>query len=326
MKTQATDSVKLGTFVLSGILILILTLYMIGKNRGMFTDSFELKTHFRAVNGLISGNNIRYAGIEIGAVESVVFLNDTTIEVNMNIQTKMRNIIRRNAVASLGTDGLIGNRVVNIFPGQGDAPLANVGDVLPSKEEVSTDAMLQTLSHTNNNIADIAEDLKVTVRHIRNSAQLARLLDDQSLSDNLKAALIHLHETTEQTSTLMSDVHQTFARATQNKGTLATLFTDTSMAQQVNQTLDNIKDVEKSAERLVQNLDQVVLSLDKDLSQRKGTLGVLLKDTVMAESLRNTLNNVEESTEALKLNMEALKHNFLLRGYFRKMEKQKKRQ
>lgn len=326
MKTQATDSVKLGTFVLSGILILILTLYMIGKNRGMFTDSFELKTHFRAVNGLISGNNIRYAGIEIGAVESVVFLNDTTIEVNMNIQTKMRNIIRRNAVASLGTDGLIGNRVVNIFPGQGDAPLANVGDVLPSQEEVSTDAMLQTLSHTNNNIADIAEDLKVTVRHIRNSAQLARLLDDQSLSDNLKAALIHLHETTEQTSTLMSDVHQTFARATQNKGTLATLFTDTSMAQQVNQTLDNIKDVEKSAERLVQNLDQVVLSLDKDLSQRKGTLGVLLKDTVMAESLRNTLNNVEESTEALKLNMEALKHNFLLRGYFRKMEKQKKRQ
>lgn len=324
MKTQATDSVKLGMFVLTGIVVLILTLYMIGKNRGMFTDSFELKTHFRAVNGLISGNNVRYAGIEIGAVESVVFLNDTTIEVNMNIQTKMRNIIRRNAVASLGTDGLIGNRVVNIFPGKGEAPLANVGDVLPSQEEVSTDAMLRTLTHTNDNIAAIAEDLKVTVHHIRNSAQLARLLDDQSLSDNLKSALIHLHETTEQTSTLMTDVHQTFARATQNKGTLVTLFTDTSMAQQVNQTLDNIKDVEKSAERLVQNLDQVVLSLDKDLSQRKGTLGILFKDTVMAESLRNTLNNVEESTEALKLNMEALKHNFLLRGYFRKMEKEKK--
>ena len=100
MKTQTTDSVKLGIFVLTGIVVLILTLYMIGKNRGMFTDSFELKTHFRAVNGLISGNNVRYAGIEIGAVESVVFLNDTTMEVNMNIQTKMRGIIRRNVVAS----------------------------------------------------------------------------------------------------------------------------------------------------------------------------------------------------------------------------------
>jgi phospholipid/cholesterol/gamma-HCH transport system substrate-binding protein len=326
MKTQATDSVKLGMFVLTGILVLILTLYMIGKNRGMFTDSFELKTHFRAVNGLISGNNVRYAGIEIGAVESVVFLNDTTIEVNMNIQTKMRGIIRSNAIASLGTDGLIGNRVVNIFPGLGEAPLANVGDVLPSQEEVSTDAMLRTLAHTNDNIAVIAEDLRLTIHHVNTSAQLTRLLDDLSLSNNLKASLQHLHETTEQTSALMSDITRTFAKATKQEGTLATLFTDTTMAGQLKQTLQNIQTVEGNAERLVQNLNQTISSVDKDLNQNKGTLGVLLRDTTLSNSLRHTLNNVEESTDALKLNMEALKHNFLFRGYFKKMEKQKKRQ
>lgn len=324
MKTQTTDSVKLGMFVLTGIVVLILTLYMIGKNRGMFTDSFELKTHFRAVNGLISGNNVRYAGIEIGAVESVVFLNDTTIEVNMNIQTKMRGIIRRNAIASLGTDGLIGNRVVNIFPGLGEAPLANVGEVLPSQEEVSTDAMLRTLTHTNDNIAAIAEDLRLTVHHVSTSAQLTRLLDDLSLSSNLKASLQHLHETTEQSAALMSEVNRTFAKATKNEGTLATLFTDTTIARQFNQTLQNIQTVEGNANRLVQNLNQVISSVDKDLNQNKGTLGVLLKDTTLSNSLRHTLNNVEESTDALKLNMEALKHNFLLRGYFKKMEKQKK--
>lgn len=324
MKTQTTDSVKLGMFVLTGIVVLILTLYMIGKNRGMFTDSFELKTHFRAVNGLISGNNVRYAGIEIGAVESVVFLNDTTIEVNMNIQTKMRGIIRRNAIASLGTDGLIGNRVVNIFPGLGEAPLANVGEVLPSQEEVSTDAMLRTLTHTNDNIAAIAEDLRLTVHHVSTSAQLTRLLDDLSLSSNLKASLQHLHETTEQSAALMSEVNRTFAKATKSEGTLATLFTDTTIARQFNQTLQNIQTVEGNANRLVQNLNQVISSVDKDLNQNKGTLGVLLKDTTLSNSLRHTLNNVEESTDALKLNMEALKHNFLLRGYFKKMEKQKK--
>lgn len=326
MKTQHNESVRLGIFVLAGLLMLILTLYLIGKNRGMFTDSFELKTHFRAVNGLISGNNVRYAGIEIGAVESVVFLNDTTIEVNMNIQTKMRNIIRRNARASLGTDGLIGNRVVNILPGLGNAPLARVGDVLPSQEEVSTDAMLRTLSHTNENIAVIAEDLRVTVRHVSTSAQLTRLLDDLSLSNELKASLVHLHETTEQTSALMSELTRDFAKATKNEGTLATLFTDTTMAGQVKQTLQNIQTVEGNAERLVQNLDKVISSIDKDLNQNKGTLGALLKDTTLSNSLRHTLSNVEESTDALKLNMEALKHNFLFRGYFRKMEKQKKRQ
>ena len=324
MKTQKNETVRLGIFVLSGLLLLILTLYMIGKNRGMFTDSFVLKTHFRAVNGLISGNNIRYAGIEIGAVESVVFLNDTTIEVNMNIQTKMSNIIRQNAVASLGTDGLIGNRVVNISPGLGEAPLAKVGDVLPSQEEVSTDAMLRTLAHTNDNIAVIAEDLRVTVHHVSTSAQLTRLLDDLSLSNNLKASLQHLHETTEQSAVLMADLTQTFAKATKQEGTLATFFTDTTLAGQLKQTLQNIQTVEGNAERLMQNLNQTISNVDKDLNQNKGTLGVLLKDTTLSNSLRHTLNNVEESTEALKLNMEALKHNFLLRGYFKKMEKQKK--
>ena len=324
MKTQKNETVRLGIFVLSGLLLLILTLYMIGKNRGMFTDSFVLKTHFRAVNGLISGNNIRYAGIEIGAVESVVFLNDTTIEVNMNIQTKMSNIIRQNAVASLGTDGLIGNRVVNISPGLGEAPLAVVGDVLPSQEEVSTDAMLRTLAHTNDNIAVIAEDLRVTVHHVSTSAQLTRLLDDLSLSNNLKASLQHLHETTEQSAVLMADLTQTFAKATKQEGTLATFFTDTTLAGQLKQTLQNIQTVEGNAERLMQNLNQTISNVDKDLNQNKGTLGVLLKDTTLSNSLRHTLNNVEESTEALKLNMEALKHNFLLRGYFKKMEKQKK--
>ncbi|MBK9488405.1 MAG: MCE family protein [Haliscomenobacter sp.] len=324
MKNQNAESVRLGIFVLCGLFLLILTLYFIGKNRGMFTDSFELKTRFRAVNGLMSGNNVRYSGIEIGAVESVVFLNDTSIEVTMNIQTKMRDIIRRNAVASLGTDGLIGNRVVNLFPGKGQAPVAKAGDLLPSKEEVSTDAMLQTLSRTNDNIAVIAEDLRLTVRHISTSAQLTRLLDDLSLSTNLKASLIHLHETTEQTSTLMSEVTRTFAKATQSEGTLATLFTDTSMAGQIKQTLYNIQTVEENAARLVQNLDQVISSVDKDLNQREGTIGALLKDTTITESLRHTLSNVEESTNALKLNMEALKHNFLFRGYFKRMEKRKK--
>jgi phospholipid/cholesterol/gamma-HCH transport system substrate-binding protein len=189
---------------------------------------------------------------------------------------------------------------------------------------VSTDAMLRTLAHTNDNIAVIAEDLRLTIHHVNTSAQLTRLLDDLSLSNNLKASLQHLHETTEQTSTLMSDLTRTFAKATKSEGTLASLFTDTTMAGQLKQTLQNIQKVEGNAERLVQNLNQTISSIDKDLNQNKGTLGLLLKDTTLSNSLRHTLNNVEESTGALKLNMEALKHNFLFRGYFKKMEKQKK--
>lgn len=324
MKKQGIESTKLGMFVLGGIFLLILSLYMIGKNRGMFTDSFELKTRFKAVNGLISGNNVRYAGIEIGAVESVVFVNDSTIEVTMNIQTKMRNIIRRNAIISLGTDGLIGNRVVNISPGKGAAPLAQPADLLPSREEVSTDAMLQTLYKTNENVAFIAAELRQTVHHINSSTQLARLLDDVSLSNDLKASLAHLHETTAGTALLMSDVNRTFTKATKTEGTLSTLLTDTTMAKQIKQSVEQLKTVEKNAELLLNNLNHTVQTFDQNLNYQKGTVHTLLKDTAMAKSLQNTLGNIEEGTEGFKLNMEALKHNFLLRGYFKRMERKKK--
>ena len=325
MKKQRPESIKLGVFVLTGLLLLVVTLYTIGKNKGMFSDSFELKSHFRSVNGLVAGNNVRFVGIDVGAVESVVLLSDTVVEVTMNIQTKMHNLIRRNAVANLGTDGLIGNRVSNISPGVGIAPFAEVGDLIPSKEEINTDAMLQTLHKTNENIAVISDELRVTIHNISTSNQLAQLLNDVSLTENLKASLIHLHETTQKASGFMSEASKTLSLASRGNGTLATLLTDTTMAFQLGQAVQKIKTVEDGAERLATDLNQLVSSLDRDLNQGNGTVNALLKDTLMANRLRNTLDNAEQGTAAFNQNMEALKDNYFLRKYFKKMEEKKKR-
>lgn len=324
MKKQRAESTRLGIFVLIGLFLLVVTLYIIGKNKGFFSDSFELRTHFKAVNGLVTGNNVRFAGIDVGVVKSVVLLNDTIIEVTMNIETKMRNIIRRNALASLGTDGLIGNRVVNIMPARGAAPTAAGGDLIPSKEEISTDAMLETLHQTNENIAVISEELRIAVHRIGTSAQLTKFLEDQSLFANLQSSLVHLHETTEKSSALMTEAIQTLEIATKGKGTLATLLADTSMANSIEQVVQKMKTVEDGAERLARDLNQVVASVDKDLNSGKGTVNALMKDTAMTASLRNTLINVEEGTAAFNQNMEALKHNFLFRKYFKKLERKKK--
>lgn len=325
MQKQTVDSIKLGFFVLLGLSLLILALYILGKNKSLFGNSFELKAHFRAVNGLVSGNNVRYSGIEVGGVKDIVFVNDTVIEVTMNIDKKMKNIIRANAIAGLGTDGLIGNRVVNIAPGRGEAPFANDGDLLPSKDEINTDEMLQTLRRTNDNVAVITEELRNTIHRINTSAQLTELLDDRSLSANLKASLVHLHEATEKASALMTDATSTLALASKGKGTLATLLTDTTLSLEIQQAVQKIKQVEESAERLANDLNQVVASVDKDYNTGQGTVNTLMKDSLMAAQLRNTIGNVEKGTEAFNQNMEALKHNFLFKRYFKKLEKEKKK-
>lgn len=324
MKKQRSESLKLGLFVLTGLLMIITTLYIVGKNKGMFSNSFELKTQFKAVNGLLAGNNVRFAGIDVGTVTSVDLLSDTVVVVTMSLETRMRKIVHNNALASLGSDGLIGDRVVNLSPGEGEALLAISGDLLPSKEEISTEAMLQTLHKTNENIAIITDELRATVHSISASTQLSSLLSDKSLSDNLKASLVHLHETTEKASNLMTEVSQTISLASNGKGTLATILTDTSLAFQISEVVQNIKTVSESADKLVVDLNQVVTVVNSDLNVGNGTLNALMKDSIMANRLRMTMDNVEQGAAAFNQNMEALKHNFLLRRYFKKQGKKQK--
>ena len=325
MEKQTINTVKLGAFVLAGLFLVILTLYILAKNKSVFGADFEIKAHFKSVNGLVYGNNVRYSGIQVGSVKEVMFLNDTVIEVTMSIEKKMRNIIRRNAEASLGTDGLIGNRVVNIAPGRGDAPLVQPNDLLPSKEEINTDEMLQTLRRTNENIAEISEELRSTVHQISTSTQLGILLNDPSLSAHIKATLEHLHETSAKASDLMTKAHKTLDMASEGSGTLATLLSDTTLADQLKQAVQKIELLENSADKLAKDLNEVVASVDKDLNKGPGAVNTLLKDSLMAERLRRTMDNIEQGTVGFNRSMEALQHNFLLRGYFKKQEKKQQK-
>lgn len=322
MKNQTINSVKLGIFVLAAIAVLILSLYLIGKNRSWFGAYFEIKTHFRTVGGLAVGNNVRYAGIDVGTVKKVLFVNDTTVEVVINLDMKMKEIIRKNALAALGTDGLIGNRVINISAGSGQAPFVEVGTVISSKEEINTDKMLNTLGKTNDNIALISAELLNTLRRINTSAQVTSILDDVSLSNDLKASLNNLRETTQKASALMSEASRTLALASTGEGTLATILTDTTLAGELRQAVGQIKTVENSMTNLVGQIDQLAQSVEDDLAHGKGPANAILKDSTMANNLRQTIENLERGTASFNENMEALKHNFLFRRYFKKQEKQ----
>lgn len=114
MAKKTINTIKLGVFVTAGFLFLILLLYMIGKNRNLFGPSFILKAQFENVQGLVPGNNVRYSGIEVGTVKRINILNDTVMEVVLVVSDKMKTIIRNNAVVSIGSDGLMGNKVINI--------------------------------------------------------------------------------------------------------------------------------------------------------------------------------------------------------------------
>lgn len=326
MANKKINNVKLGAFVLAGLVFLVLMLYLIGKNRNMFGATYVLKARFDNIQGLVSGNNVRYAGIGVGTVKNIKILNDTVIEVTMIIEKKMLTIIRKNAIASIGTEGLVGNKVVNISPSHQPAELASPGDIIQSKKTISTDEMLATLNKTNNDVAVIAEEIKSTIKRINGSVGLWSLLNDQTIPLDIKASLANVKHATQRADKMAADLQGLVADIRSGKGSVGALLTDTSFATNLNEAILKIKEVGDEADALAIDMRKLVAGVNSDVNNGTGTAHALLKDSSLVMKLNASLDNIQKGTDGFNQNMEALKHNFLFRGFFKKQEKQKKKE
>jgi phospholipid/cholesterol/gamma-HCH transport system substrate-binding protein len=323
MARQTINNAKLGAFVLGGLLFLILLLYMIGRNRSLFSSTYLLKARFENVQGLIPGNNVRYAGIQSGTVKYIDILNDTTIEVSMIIDTKMEKIIRKDAITSIGTDGLVGNKVINIVPGISNAAIAIEGDLLTTKKAIDTDEILSTLSNTNRDVATIVMGLKTTVERINNSSALWNLLSDETLPADIRNSATNIRLATSKASLMTNDLQVIISNLKEGKGSLGILLKDTAFASNLNEAAFKMRSVGVQADKLSLQLNSLVSEIKYDIDNVKGPANSLLRDTSMVNKLNESLDNIQKGTDGFNQNMDALKNSFLFRGYFRRQEKQK---
>ena len=308
---------------MGGLLFLVLLLYMIGANRNLFGATFVLKARFENVQGLVAGNNVRFSGIQAGTVKGIKIINDTVIEISMIIDKKMLTIIRNNALVSIGTDGLVGNKVVNIVPSKAAAPLAKAEDVLLSKKAVSPEEMLQTLYTTNNDIAVIAANLKATAQRINGSSAIWELLDDPSIPRNVRLAVGSIRLAADKASSMVDNLDKMVLDVEGGKGLLGTIVRDESSAKNLQEAISKLKRVGEQADSLAGELRAAVADIRLDVTKGNGSLHALLKDTLLSTKLTQSLDNIQQGADGFNQNMEAVKHSFLLRGYFKKLEKQK---
>lgn len=323
MEKKTINNVKLGLFVLAGLLFLVVILYMIGRNMSLFGDTYMLKARFENAQGLVVGNNVRYAGIQAGTVKEIRIMNDTTIEVTLTVEKRMMTIIRKNAVVSIGTEGLVGNKVVNILPRRRMAPFAEEGDILLARRSVDTDEMLQTLSQTNNDVAVIAANLKITVQKINTSKALWELLNDKSIPANFRTSVGNIRTATANAGKMVNNLNDIVMDVKNGKGSVGAILKDTSFAKNLNEAIIKIKSVGDSVDSLSNEINIVVAGIKQDVNTGKGPANAILKDSSIVQKLNKSLSNIEKGTDGFNQNMEALKHNFLFRGYFKKLERQK---
>jgi len=319
MFKDLSRNVKLGVFVFTGTLFFIVLLYFIGSKRNLFSSTLKISAKFYNADGLMSGNSVRFAGINIGTVESVEIINDSTVLVQMVIQNKATQHIKKNSIASIGTDGLMGNKLVNISSVNKTAATIEEGDELTTLKAVSASDMMRTLSITNENIKAITEDLKEISSKLNKSNSLWNFLSDTTITDDLRQTIVSIRLTGERTAYVAGDLTKLMAGVKEGKGTLGALLVDTSLSNNLHQSIVNIKMVSKDLAIVSGDLSHIT----KGIKNGEGAVGTLLMDTTFVHNMNKSMENINTGSKGLSDNMEALKHSIFLRKYFKKQEKKK---
>jgi len=192
-KHQEKFKIRLGFFILLGMLIFVAAIFVIGKQKNMFDPVFRVRATFYNVSGLQVGNNVRFSGINVGTVDRIRIINDSTVSVEMLLLTSVQRFLRSDAEVSISSEGIIGDRIVLIGQGSTDATTIKNNQLLASKEPVETDDIIASLEVTALNAEIISGELAEVVTKINSGrGTLGRLIQDSSIADNLSKTMENL--------------------------------------------------------------------------------------------------------------------------------------
>jgi phospholipid/cholesterol/gamma-HCH transport system substrate-binding protein len=321
MAEDSSKNIRVGLFVIIGGILFIMAMYLIGAKQNLFGNIFKISANFHNVNGLMVGNNVRFGGINVGTIRDIELVNDSTITVVMMIEKNTQKFIKKNTLASVGTDGLMGNKLVNLSAVNENSPMIEEGDVINSLRPIETDEMIRTLNRTNEDVAVIVKNLKLITQKVNSPNTLWSILMDTVIAENVKNAIVNIKVTTNRTAVITGDLSEIVKNVKAGNGTVGALLTDTTIMKKINQTIVNIKLVSDTLAYISGDFS----SVSKKIKNGEGAIGTILMDTSFVHNLNRSMLNIKNGSQGLDDNMEALKHSIFLKKYFKKKEKEAKK-
>ena len=207
--TGSSRAFIVGIFVFVGLAIFIITILTLGSQRKTFEKFITVKSYFDNVNGLQKGNNIWFSGVKVGIIKDVSLKEDGNVEVDMNIEQKSLKYIPKDVMAKLSTDGLIGNKIIEIAGGTPNGPRLQAGDIVKSEKLLSTDAIMATLSKNNDNLYAITNDIKlISGRLAEGKGTIGKLITDDTLYNSVNQTANNVATFTGEGTKLLYDFRQ----------------------------------------------------------------------------------------------------------------------
>ncbi len=286
--------IRLGIFVTIGFLIFVVAVFIIGKQKNLFNPVFRLTTTFYNVSGLKIGNNIRFSGVNIGTVDNIRIINDSTVLVDMLVRQEIKKFIKTDSKVTVGSEGLIGDKLLIITQGSSNSPVVTKRQRLKSTEPVELESIIASIKTTAENTQVVTEQLAMVMLKINTGrGTLGRLVHDGDIAQDIKRTVVNFESSSEKLDETI----------------LLTKVKLSGIMESFQLTADNIQVSSKQ-------LEEIMISVN----QGDGTVGKLLNDTLTAGNIDQTILNLQRSSKSLDENLEALKHNIFFRGYFRRKE------
>jgi len=316
-------NILVGFFVVVGLIIFIVGIFVIGSKSGLFEKSFEISAKFKNTAGLKEGSNVEYNGVKVGVVKKVTLINDTLVKVDMTIEENKHKFILTDAIASIASDGLMGDKIITLSPGHNGGVAVSANDLVQTNDPINTDKVIRTLSESNDNIRVITENLKLITTDLNTKNGPAQMLyKDTALAQSLKQSFNNLDVITGKVLKVSSTLQDVSAKIENGNGALSEIINDTSLAHNLAHTMDKLKETSDQLIRASSELTETV----QHANSGKGAVNMFLTDTNFSANAQQSMLNIKKASVGLDQNMEALKHSFLTRGYFRKQAKKQKQQ
>jgi len=293
-----------GLFVLGAVLLFAVAVFMIGDRQMAFTKRFVVYTEFARITGLQPGAVVRVSGARAGEVTGIRPPASPAgkFRVALEVTEELHQLVRTDSVASIETEGIVGGSFLSIASGSADAPPAPPLSTLAGEEPFEFSDLLQqmntTMTKVNTTIDDMRGEVEGTIAAIGDTVQNANAMIT-SVSGDVKTMAASGARVSDDLAELTSNVRA-------GRGTVGKLFTDDEL-------YAHVTSIAANAERVTTDASALVAQARQTLAGVHGTEGTVAG---LAVSLKQTLDDAQSAMSGFAENMDALRHNFLLRGFF----------
>ena len=234
MKTKTAQNIRTGIFTIAGILLFVAGIFIIGAKKNMFGDTFLIYGTFSNVGGLQVGNNIRFAGINVGTVEDIRIVSDTMIRVDMRMQQQVKPFLKVDALASIGSDGLMGDKLITINSGSAnEVKVLGGGARIRTVNPVDFDKVIGTFTNVADNAEIITRELAGMAIAIRSgNGTISKLLYTDDLSRSLQGTATNAEAITGSLAGIASQIRT-------GKGSVGSLLYTDSLSNNMESVVDN---------------------------------------------------------------------------------------